>query len=216
MIIAIDGPAASGKSTIAKKLAKRLKMDYIDTGAMYRACFLKAQKMGIDISRDYKLLQAIIEGIVIRFEDKGKTIFLDGVNVTKEIRDEVISLGSSKIAKIDFVRSAMVRLQREMGKRGSVVLDGRDIGTKVFPEADFKFFIVASIEERARRRLLESTKKKKNLTLLEIEKNILKRDRDDTTRKISPLVKATDAIEIDTTKLKKDEVLEKIIKRMKI
>ena len=201
-IIAIDGPAASGKSTTAKLLAKKLKYIYIDSGAMYRACGLCALNHNINLY-DLKALQQMLNkiDIKIKYSEQGNKLYLNGEDVTLRIREADITKLSSEIAVIGIVREKMVELQREIGKDGGVIMDGRDIGTIVFPYADFKFFMIAEVKTRAKRRWEEANKKGENLNLVEIEKEIIWRDKNDTTRKISPLVKAKDAIEVDTSNM---------------
>jgi len=205
-IIAIDGPAASGKSTTAKKLANDLKYIYIDTGAMYRACALCSLKSNIELS-DQLSLREMINSIKldIQYRKDGNLIFLNGEDVSDRIREADISKLSSKIAVIDFVREKMVELQRNMGCNGGVVLDGRDIGTVVFPDADFKFFMKADTKVRALRRWNELIQKGQNVTLDAIKEEILWRDQNDSTRKNAPLRKASDALEIDTSTLSIDD-----------
>ncbi len=201
-IIAIDGPAASGKSTTAKLLAKKLKYVYIDSGAMYRACGLYALNRNINL-KDVKSLQQMLDkiDIKIKYTEQDNKLYLNGEDVTFRIREADITKLSSEIAVIGIVREKMVELQRQIGKDGGVIMDGRDIGTIVFPYADFKFFMIADVKTRAKRRWEEANEKGENLNLEEIEKEIIWRDKNDTTRKISPLVKAQDAIEVDTSNM---------------
>jgi len=213
LIIAIDGPAASGKSTTAKALAKRLKYVYIDTGAMYRACALDALNNNVEIAESENLKKLIdnIEMEII-YSETGNKLLLHGQDVTKRIREADISKLSSKIAVIGFVREKMVDLQRQMGKKGGIIMDGRDIGTIVFPNADYKIFMIANPKERAKRRWLELKEKGKKSNLDEIEKEIIWRDKNDSTREISPLKKADDAIKLDNTKMSIDEQVAYIYK----
>ncbi len=199
-VIAIDGPAASGKSTTAKLLARKLQFIFIDSGAMYRACALFALENNVNLE-DISSLSDLIERIEISIEysESGNRIYLNGKNVTERIREADITKLSSEIAVIGIVRKKMVELQREIGRSGGVIMDGRDIGTVVFPNADFKFFMIASVKARAQRRWLEAKEKGEDLSLNEIEDELVWRDRNDSTRLLSPLKKATDAIEIDTT-----------------
>ena len=215
-VIAIDGPAASGKSTTAKMLARELKYIYIDSGAMYRACGLFALKNKVDL-KDNRSLAELMEKIEIEIEyaDGGNRIFLNGENVTDRIREADITKLSSEIAVIGIVRKKMVELQRKIGSSGGVIMDGRDIGTVVFPDADFKFFMVAGVKERARRRWLEAKEKDEVLSLEEIEKELIWRDKNDSTRALAPLKKADDAIEIDTTGLSIKDQVEEILKIIK-
>jgi len=201
-IIAIDGPAASGKSTTAKLLAIKMKYIYIDSGAMYRVCALAVLLDGIALD-DLPALTKMLNHIVIKIEysEKGNRIYLNDRDVTSRIREADISKLSSKIATIKIVRKKMVELQREIGKNDSVIMDGRDIGTVVFPDADFKFFMIASVKTRAIRRWKEAKEKGENLTLSEIEKEIIWRDKNDSSRKISPLIRASDAIDVNTSNM---------------
>lgn len=211
-VIAIDGPAASGKSTTAKQVARVLKYVYIDSGAMYRACGLHSLELGIDLD-DHDALAAMLDKIDIRiiYDPAGNQILLNGRDVTERIREADITKLSSEIAVIGIVRQKMVELQREMGKQGGVIMDGRDIGTVVFPMADFKFFLVADVHTRALRRWQESCEKGENNTLEDIERDLTWRDQNDSTRDISPLLKADDAIEIDTTNLSIEEQTQKLL-----
>jgi CMP/dCMP kinase len=211
-VVAIDGPAASGKSTTAKTLAKKLKYIYIDTGAMYRACGLDSLEKKIELSDDTKLKE-MLENIKIDIEysEAGNKIFLNGKDVSLRIREADITKLSSQIAVIGIVREKMVDLQRDMGKKGGVIMDGRDIGTVVFPDADFKFFMLADVKTRALRRWKEFEEKGENLSLEAIEKELIWRDANDSGRKISPLKQAEDAIAIDTSKLSISQQADKIL-----
>ena len=231
MIIAIDGPAGSGKSTIAKKLANELDFVYLDTGAMYRLVTLKAldEKVSFELLKniinlsesknnnsDFEIIQnmkKILENLNI--DIKKNRFFLDEIDVSDEIRKPVISENVSNIAKIKEVREKLVDLQRKFSKSENVILDGRDIGTVVFPNAELKIFLVADAMERAKRRYKELVLKNEDVTLDEIYKNIVERDKIDSTRKESPLVKAQDAVEIDTTFKTIEEVKEEIEKILK-
>lgn len=211
MIIAIDGPAGSGKSTISKLVAKDLDLIYLDTGAMYRLVTLKALKMGIldGNLEDLDKINELLDNLEIDIREDG--FYLDGVDVSEEIRKPIISENVSKIAAIKEVRIKMVDLQRKFSKAKNVILDGRDIGTVVFPNADLKVFLVADARERANRRYKELTEKGENISLEEIYQNILMRDKIDSTREEAPLKKAEDAIEVDTTSKSIDEVKEEIL-----
>lgn len=213
LIIAIDGPAGSGKSSTAKALAKRLKLPYIDTGAMYRAVTLKAMREQISFE-DKKKLAALAKKAVIRLEgkDPGKQkVFLDGKNVTKAIREPELTKNVFHIAQEALIRREMVKKQRQMGKRGGAVMEGRDIGTKVFPDADFKFYFTASDELRALRRQRELAAAGKRLPLEEVLKDMKRRDETDRNRKEGPLRQAKDAILIDTTPLTIEATVDKIL-----
>ena len=211
MIIAIDGPAGSGKSTISKLVAKDLDLIYLDTGAMYRLVTLKALKMGIldGNLEDLDKINELLDNLEIDIREDG--FYLDGVDVSEEIRKPIVSENVSKIAAIKEVRIKMVDLQRAFSKAKNVILDGRDIGTVVFPNADLKVFLVADARERANRRYKELTEKGENVSLEEIYQNILMRDKIDSTREEAPLKKAEDAVEVDTTSKNIDEVKEKIL-----
>ena len=202
IIIAIDGPAASGKSTTAKLLARKLGYLYLDTGAMYRACALAAKRRNINID-DEHALKDMIESIdvLIKNSEQGNITLLDSEDVSIAIREPDISLLASAISAKAIVRTKMVELQREMGKMGGVILDGRDIGTVVFPEAELKFFIVAPVQIRAERRFLELQKKGLSPAFEEVLQELQKRDKADSSRALAPLIPAHDAIEIDTGQL---------------
>ena len=203
MIIAVDGPAGSGKSTISKLLAKELGLVYLDTGAMYRLFTLKMLKENISFS-DSDKINELLGNLNINIEN-GK-FYLDDEDVSEDIRKTDVAENVSKTAAIDEVRKKMVSLQREFSKSKNVILDGRDIGTVVFPEADIKIFLVADPRERAERRFKELKAKGENISLDSIYENILKRDKLDSTRENSPLKKANDAIEVDTTGKNIEEV----------
>ena len=207
MIIAIDGPAGSGKSTIAKLIADDLGLVYLDTGAMYRLVTLKALNDGIlgNLDKIIKMLDNLSIDI------RENRFYLDDVNVSEEIRKPAVSENVSDIAAIREVREKMVDLQRKFSESKNVILDGRDIGTVVFPNADVKIFLVADAKERASRRYKEFVAKGENVRIEEIYKNILKRDKIDSTRKESPLKKAEDAIEVDTTSKNIEEVKNEIL-----
>lgn len=209
LIIAIDGPAASGKSTTAQRLAQKLGYVYLDTGAMYRACALQAQRLGMDLN-DAVAVASLLENLDIRVELSGlhNVILLGGQDVSLAIRSNDISRLASDISALPAVRHKMVELQRKMGARGGVILDGRDIGTFVFPHADLKFFLTASPEVRARRRWLELQKKGISATLPEVLEELLQRDKNDAGRALAPLAKAADAIEVDTSNMTVDDQVE--------
>ena len=207
MIIAIDGPAGSGKSTIAKLIADDLGLVYLDTGAMYRLVTLKALNDGILGNLD-KIIKMLDD---LRIDIKKNGFYLDDTNVSEEIRKPVVSENVSDIAAIREVREKMVDLQRKFSESKNVILDGRDIGTVVFPNADVKIFLIADAKERANRRYRELVAKGENVKIEEIYENILKRDKIDSTRKESPLKKADDAIEVDTTFKNIEEVKNEIL-----
>ena len=207
MIIAIDGPAGSGKSTIAKLIAEDLGLIYLDTGAMYRLVTLKALNEGI--LGDFEKIKKMLNNLNIDIKENG--FYLDNVDVSDEIRKPIVSENVSDIAAIREVREKMVDLQRKFSESKNVILDGRDIGTVVFPNANVKIFLVADAKERANRRYKELVKKGENVKIEEIYENILKRDEIDSTRKESPLKKAKDAIEVDTTSKNIEEVKNEIL-----
>ena len=215
IIIAIDGFASCGKSTLARQLAARLQYVYIDSGAMYRAVMLHFLDNSIDFSQPQQLMKGL-NGAEITFQFNPATrtneVCLNGRNVEKEIREMRVSQKVSELSKIKEVRQAMVKLQQEIGKNKGIVMDGRDIGTVVFPHAELKIFVTADFDERVRRRFEELKSKGIPATRDEIAKNLAQRDHIDTTRKESPLVKAADAIEINNTHLTPDEQLEKVFK----
>lgn len=219
LVIAIDGFSSTGKSSISKVVADTLGLIHIDTGAMYRAITLfglrnfKDEKQEIDLS---KLLQNLNE-ISLEFrENSGKLeIYLNGENVSKEIRTTEVSDNVSLIAKHPEVRARLVVLQRDIAEKQGVIMDGRDIGTVVLPDADYKFFLTASADERARRRFLELQSLGIETTIEEVKQNLIERDRIDSEREISPLKQAEDAILIDNTNLNKEETIDLILSYIK-
>jgi len=220
--IAIDGFSSTGKSTLAKELAKHLGYVYVDTGAMYRAVAFFAMQKGF-IRKDFFDKESLIESLpdiklVFKFNsDLGfAEMYLNGINIEKEIRTIEVSNFVSLVAEISEVRSKLVEQQQEMGKNKGIVMDGRDIGTIVFPDADLKIFMTASPMTRAERRFKELQKKGDNVTFDEVLKNVEERDYIDTHRDDSPLVKASDAIEFDNSNVTKQEQFEKVLKLVKI
>lgn len=213
LIIAIDGPAGSGKSTLAKLVAKRLNYLYIDTGAMYRAITHKALQEGLDLEDEKALVElARRTTIVLEKNEEGLEVYVDNQKVTEEIRTPQVTNSVSYLAKLAGVRERMVDLQREMGKGGGVVLEGRDIGTVVFPEADYKFYLDASLKERAKRRFQELKAKGYKVNLKEVEEEVVIRDREDKGREIGPLKVAEGAIVIDSTEMSIEEEAETVLK----
>jgi cytidylate kinase len=213
MIVAIDGPAGAGKSTVAKIIAKRLGFLYIDTGAMYRALTLKSLEDKID-SHDSAGLIEMAKNTRIDLKnnpDGSLEILLDGRDVTKEIRQPPITKSVSDIAKIKGVREVMLGLQRKLGSQRDAVLDGRDIGTVVFPNADKKFYLDANFKERVSRRHKELRELGQDVTLSDVDSDLRNRDKIDSTREFAPLKKAEDAIYIDTTDMSIEEVAEKVL-----
>lgn len=207
--VAIDGPAAAGKSTIAKKVAKKLKFTYVDTGAMYRAVTLYVLNKGVNPQDEEESCKLIPE-ISISLDNENK-VFLNGKDVTKEIRSRVVAENVSYIASYKKIRLFLVDEQRKIAHQGNVVMDGRDIGSYVLPDADIKIFQVASVDTRTERRYRENQEKGIECTIDEIKQEIKKRDYIDSNRDFSPLKKAEGAIEIDTSKMTIDEVTDKIL-----
>lgn len=210
--IAIDGPAGAGKSTIAKKISEILSIEYIDTGAMYRALTLKVLNLNLDPKSSSDVISTFKSSTI---DFKENHIILDGVNVDKEIRNNVINQYVSYIAKIKEVREGMVKVQQNLGKTKSVIMDGRDIGTVVLPYANYKFFITATAEERGRRRYKELIAKGEKVSLKEIQREIENRDKIDSTREFSPLIQAEDAYLLDTTHMTVEEVVNNILSIVK-
>lgn len=211
IIVAIDGPAGSGKSTIAKIIADRYSFTYIDTGAMYRMITLYCLDNDIDFE-DELAIKNVLDNISLDMQ--GDKFFLNNKEVTKEIRETRVNENVSKIASIRIVRENLVNLQRKISQGKNVILDGRDIGTVVFPDAQIKIYLIASPEERANRRHRELIQKGTEISYDEVLNSIKERDYIDSTRKESPLMKADDAIELDSTGLKIDEVLDFISKKI--
>ncbi len=207
--VAIDGPSAAGKSTIAKMVAKKENFIYIDTGAMYRCVAYYCLTQKIDLN-DEKAVEQAIEHIQIRLTPDNK-VYLNDEDVSSQIRQDQVSLGASCVSKYQAVRSFLVDEQRKMAKAGNVILDGRDIGTVVLPNADLKIYQIASVETRAKRRYLENLERGLDANLETIKKEIEERDYQDTHREISPLKKADDAIELDTSSLTLEEVVEQVL-----
>lgn len=215
LIIAIDGPAGSGKSTTAKLLAKKLGYLYIDTGAMYRAVTLFAIKNNI-LNDENKIIELASElDIELKLEDGITKVFVNGKDVSDEIRSLEVNQNVSPVSKIEGVRKILVEKQKQIGKNGGVVMEGRDITTVVFPNADVKVFLTASIDERARRRALEFAQKGQDVDIEKVKQNILERDRIDSSRSVSPLTKSPDAIEVDTSNLTIEEQVDLILTESK-
>lgn len=214
MIIAIDGPSGAGKSTLGKKLARRLGLLYIDTGAMYRAVALHAIRTGID-TRDAEAMTRAAEGIVIGLsgDPDHLAVFLNGKDVSEDIRSAEAGQAASVISTLSGVRRSLVERQRKLGEaaENGAVLDGRDIGTVVFPNADHKFFLTAKPEARAKRRFEEDFAKGRAVSLEHTRKEIEKRDERDATREDSPLRIADDAVVIDTSEMEIEDVLDKMV-----
>ncbi|HDR7798197.1 (d)CMP kinase [Bacillus tropicus] len=210
--IAIDGPAAAGKSTVAKVVAKKLSYVYIDTGAMYRTITYAALEQKVDIENEDQLME-VVKNVKIEFQQGENTqlVFLNGQDVSDVIRTPEVTNRVSIVAKHRLVREEMVRRQQELAEKGGVVMDGRDIGTHVLPDAEVKIFMLASVEERAERRHLENMNKGFDSNLEQLKEEIAQRDKLDSEREVSPLKKADDALELDTTSLSIEEVVQKIM-----
>lgn len=209
--IAIDGPGGAGKSTVAKLVAKELGLDYIDTGAMYRAVGYKISRDGIDMENSLELASMLKETDI---DFSGGKVFLDGEDISDKIRTQEVSALASKCSAIGEVREKLVSIQKEMGRSKNVIMDGRDIGTNVLKDAEHKIFLVASPEERAQRRYKELAEKGEDVTFQQVLDDINKRDHNDTHRKLNPLRKADDAVEIDTTSKNVDEVVKMILEEI--
>jgi len=215
MIIAIDGPAGSGKSTVARIVAVKLNFRYIDTGSMYRSVAWKSLQKKTALKNEAAVADIASKIKIELIPDKdGQLVFVDGKNITDQLKVEEISRGAAIVAAQPLIREIMTNKQRKLGEHGKVVMDGRDIGTVVFPQADKKFFLDADSKERGRRRFaeLEEKNQAKNTDLSTIIKQIVQRDYEDRNRKIAPLKQAKDAMLIDTTHLSIDQVVEEIIK----
>lgn len=213
MNIAIDGPASAGKSTIAKKVAEKLGYIYLDTGAMYRTLTYAALSNGSDL-RDEEALHKLLQGIRITFstaENEMQRVFLNEEDVTESIRSEQVTQNVSLVSSFAKVREEMVARQKSIARSGGVVMDGRDIGTVVLPDAEVKIFMTATAEERALRRYKENMAKGMTTSLEELTEDMKRRDHLDSTRTISPLKKADDAIVLDSTHLEIDEVVKRIL-----
>ena len=213
IVIALDGPAGSGKSTVAKEVAKRLGFVYLDTGAMYRSLTLKALRSGVDLNNEAKLItlarQTIIDLQIGK--DHALKVFLDGADVTEDIRTPEVTNHTFYVARVGGVREIMVARQRTIGEQANVIAEGRDIGTVVFPHAYRKFYLDANFEERANRRFKEMKQKGTTVESSAVQKDLQERDTKDFTRQVGPLKKADDAIVIDSTHLSIQDVVQKII-----
>lgn len=210
--IAVDGPSGAGKSTIAKAVAAELGIDYIDTGAMYRAIGYKMKLESIEDGSDARFVQ-VLDDTDIDFADGN--IILDGETVNDLIRTPEMSERASRFSAIPAVRAKLVELQRGMGMKKSVIMDGRDIGTNVLKDAEYKFFLTATAEERAERRYKELKEKGEDISFEEVLEDIKQRDYRDMTRELNPLKKADDALEVDTTGLSIEEVTDRIVKEIR-
>lgn len=211
MQVAIDGPASSGKSTISKLIAKENHFLYLDTGAMYRVVTLAVLRNHISLE-DHDAINELVQNIEIRFtmKDGKQSVFMNGEDVTDEIRSVEVTKNVSAVSALKEVRTRLVHLQQEIAENHSIIMDGRDIGTVVLPQAEIKIFLVASVEERAKRRFIENQEKGIEMSYEELVEDIRRRDHIDSTRKESPLKKADDAIEIDTTTMTIDDVVKTV------
>ncbi|MDO8585703.1 MAG: (d)CMP kinase [Armatimonadota bacterium] len=211
-IVAIDGPAGAGKSTIARRVAEKLGFIYVDTGAMYRAVAWKSLRAGVSLS-DSDGITALAKSMTIRFDrSNGQRVFADSTDVTEAIRTPEVTRLSSPVSAISGVRRRLVEMQREMGTAGGIVMEGRDIGTVVFPDAEVKVFLTASPEERARRRQLELAEKGIESSLDDLAAQMRERDDRDSSREDSPLRQAADAAPIDTDNMTIDQVVEAVLR----
>ncbi len=211
--IAIDGPSGTGKSTVAKELSRRLKMIYVDTGAMYRALGYELNRLGIDLDNEDEVEKNIDKvSLDIKYIDEVQHIFANDNDVTSIVRTQEVSTFASKVAVYKNVRLKLVKMQQQLAEISDVVMDGRDIGTKVLPNAEFKFYLDASAEVRTKRRINELVEKGIECDYDKIFSEIVERDERDKNRKESPLEKAKDAVYVDTSKLSKEDVIEYLIK----
>lgn len=215
IIIAIDGPAGSGKSTAAKNIAQKLGFTYLDTGAMYRAITFLALRNGIaeDTSAVIEMARQI--NLKLRFENGVTRVFVDDEEVTEQIRSADVNAKVSDISKIPEVRTELVKIQKKLGNDGNIVAEGRDVTTVVFPNADLKIFLTASIDVRTKRRLREFQEKNFDITYDEVKENLERRDRIDSGREVSPLRKAEDAIEFDNSALTPEQDLDFLLEKIK-
>lgn len=212
LVITIDGPAGAGKSTVAQSLAARLGLTYVDSGATYRAAALKVVTSGVSLDDESAVAEIISAAPIEIVTDHGESwVFLDGRNVAQEIRTPEVTLAAAQVSRLPEVRKKLIALQRSLARGKGVVMEGRDIGTVVFPDAPLKIFLKADVEERSRRRLNQNLHDGRACTLEQTAYDIGRRDQLDAERKVSPLVPAADAVEINSTDLSADEVVERII-----
>jgi cytidylate kinase len=207
VIIAIDGPSGAGKSTLAKRLARDLGFTYLDTGALYRALALKVLRQGVDLADDARMAELVRSTTIDLREERGKLeVWMDGQDVAGDIRTPEVSQTASKASALKSVRARLLELQRDLGKRGSVVAEGRDIGTVVFPDAEVKIFLDASIGERARRRYQELRAAGRSVQLEETLREMEERDKRDSERDLAPLCQAADAVRVDSSSVDAEQV----------
>lgn len=213
--VALDGPSGAGKSTVAKLVAARLKIAYLDTGALYRALGYKCLAENVDLKdkKDEKAIESCLRDVKvdIAFADDGQKVLLDGFDVSGEIRTPEVSMAASAVSAVPYVRAKLLGLQRDIAAQSSVILDGRDIGTVVLPDAEFKFFLTASAEVRARRRYDELTAKGKSVAYADVLNDVITRDRNDSSRAVAPLKRAFDAVEIASDGITADGVADIIV-----
>ena len=211
--IAIDGPAGAGKSTVAKELAKELSFIYVDTGALYRAIGVYILDKGCESTNNQQVIPHIKDiKVELKFQNGMQKIYLNGNDVTDKIREPQISMAASNVSAINEVRAFLLELQRDIAKKNNVIMDGRDIGTVILPDADVKIFLTASAQNRAQRRHLELTQKGHNVNYDELLKEIIQRDHNDSTRTIAPLRPADDAIIVDNSDMDFKQTLDFILK----
>ncbi|HEV2499608.1 MAG TPA: (d)CMP kinase [Terriglobia bacterium] len=216
LVIAIDGPAGAGKSTVAQKLAARLGLIYVDSGATYRAAALRVLEDGVPVDDEEAVIRSVrMADIQLRPGGRRISVWLDGKDVTDKIRTPEVTLAAARVSRLPEVRQKLIGLQRAFAREQGVVMEGRDIGTVVFPDAPLKIFLTARPEERARRRLKDEKLKGRDATLEQTAYEIGRRDQLDAERKISPLTAAADACQLDSTSLGADEVVEEIIRLAK-
>ena len=210
--IALDGPSGAGKSTVAKAVAKRLNITYLDTGALYRALGLTCLNNGVDV-KDAKAVEQCLRDVKVGldYENGVQRVTVDGVDVTAKIRTPEVSMAASGVSAVPYVREKLLGIQRDIATGSSVILDGRDIGTVVLPSAEFKFFLTASAEVRAKRRFDELTAKGQTVVYEDVLNDVITRDRNDSTRAVAPLRQAYDAVKIDSDNMTADQVVEFII-----
>lgn len=209
--IAIDGPAGAGKSTIAKLAAEKLNYTYVDTGAMYRAITYKSIKNGLDLSSEQEIVKLLEKtSIELQPSENGQQVYLDGENVSEAIRTQDVTANVSQVAAHALVREDLVKRQMVLANTGGVIMDGRDIGTHVIPDAELKIFMSASADERARRRFVDNEKRGIHIEFEELKADIIRRDKFDSEREASPLVQAEDALYLDTTELSIEQVVDEI------
>jgi len=211
-VVTIDGPTGSGKSTVSRHLAKRLNCPYLDTGAMYRVAALALKRGRVPLS-DKPAVAKACDNLDIRFVPEGDAnrVYMGDMDVSQAIREPHMDLFASDVSKLDVVRNAMTSLQRKIGSEGPLVAEGRDMGTVVFPEAQHKFYLDASLEVRVERRFQERKNRGESITRDEVKEDLIKRDRQDMNRSLAPLEPAVDAVIIDTTRLSLDQIIEQIL-----